>query len=746
METKIIEILQREGKPIAPDVLLQELPDKDAAAAALERLLVEGRLLLTRKKKLALPEQTGLVYGRMQGHARGFGFFIPENGSPDAFIPADAMHGAMHNDKVWVRLTDQVSRNGTPEAEVALIAVRAFSRIVGKFESDRLLGGYVVPDETRIPMDVLIKDSDTGAAKPGDKVVVQIVQYPDGRRPMAGVVTEVLGGKNEAGTDILSIVRQYDLPEAFTKSALRQARTLKAPDGDAVARREDLRSLPIITIDGADAKDLDDAISLVPLGCDNMLLGVHIADVSAYVPEGSPLDKDAYTRGTSVYLLDRVLPMFPAELSNGVCSLHSGEDKLALSCIMEVTRDGRVVDHRFTESVIHTRHRMVYDDVNAMLNGNVDLRAKYADVLPMLERMQQLAERLHEKRVKRGSIDFDLAEAKITLDNLGRPTDIEAADRGVSHRMIEEFMLLANETVAQHLSDAGAPCMYRVHEKPDQEKLVDLNTFLQSLGYGVKNIKDVQPRTFQRILLSAKGTKEENIVNRVTLKSLKKARYSEQSLGHFGLAAQYYCHFTSPIRRYPDLVVHRILKALLHGALDAKQVDRIAAWLPESARHCSERERIAMEAERAVDDLKKCEYMQSRIGSVYSGLISGVINYGFFVELLNTVEGMVRLNSLEDDFYTHDEKNHRMIGRSSGRIYRLGDIVEVRVAGVDMDARTIDFELNKRAQKAANTPPEKPSPQKKDGSAPKAGGSKSNRSRGRRRSAKKTQQMQPEKR
>lgn len=741
METKIIEVLQREGKPISPDTLIEELQDKDAAVAALERLLAEGRLLLTRKKKLALPEQTGLIYGRIQGHARGFGFFIPENGSPDAFIPADAMHGAMHNDKVWARLTDQVSRNGSPEAEVSLIAVRAWQRIVGAFESDKLIGGYVVPDEARIPMDVLIKDSDTGAAKPGDKVVVQIIQYPDGRRPMAGVVTEVLGAKSEAGTDILSIIRQYDLPETFTKGAMRQARSLKAADTDAIARREDLRSLPIITIDGADAKDLDDAISLVPLGCDNMLLGVHIADVSAYVPEGSLLDKDAYTRATSVYLLDRVLPMFPAELSNGVCSLHSGEDKLTLSCIMEVTRDGRVVDHRFTESVIHTRHRMVYDDVNAMLGGNVELRAKYADVLPMLERMQQLAERLHEKRIKRGSIDFDLAEAKITLDSLGKPTDIEAADRGVSNRMIEEFMLLANETVAQHLSDAGAPCMYRVHEKPDQEKLVDLNTFLQSLGYGIKNIKDVQPRTFQRILLSAKGTKEENIVNRVALKSLKKARYSEQSLGHFGLAAQYYCHFTSPIRRYPDLVVHRILKLQLHGALDAKLSEKIVAQLPESAKHCSERERIAMEAERAVDDLKKCEYMQSRIGNVYSGLISGVINYGFFVELLNTVEGMVRLNSLEDDFYTHDEKNHRMIGRNSGRIYRLGDIVEVRVAGVDMDARTIDFEINKKAQKAANNPPEKGTPQKQPAApAAKAGGNKSNRSRGRRRSAKKTQQ------
>ncbi len=694
LDTQIIDALRRENKPLPPEALMEEFEDKDAAAAAVERLLKEGRLVITKKRRLALPEQTGLVYGRIQGHARGFGFFIPEDGSPDCFVPADAMHGAMHGDKIWVRLTEQLSRTGAREAEVVMIAVRAMRRIVGTFEPDGLSGGYVVPDDPHLPMDMMISGSDLRGAGSGDKVVAEITRYPDGRRPMAGKIAEVLGAKTEAGTDILSIIRRLDLPEAFGKGAVRLARAANKPvEEDTVLRREDLRAWNAITIDGADAKDLDDAVSLSRMKNGNFLLGVHIADVSHYVAEGSPLDKEAFSRGTSVYLLDRVIPMFPKEISNGVCSLNEKETKLTMSCIMEITPAGKVVDHRISETVIRTSRRMVYEDVNKMLSGNDELCARHSDALPMLRDMQELMGVLNANRVKRGSLDFDLSEARIILDDSGRATGVEKAERGVANRMIEEFMLIANETVAQHMRDMGLPMMYRVHETPDKEKLTELNAFLQTLGYGIKNLSNIQPRALQKVLAIAKNTKEENVVNRVVLRSLKKARYCESCLGHFGLAAPMYCHFTSPIRRYPDLIVHRLLKEMLHGGLNNKRIDAWTEKLPEQARHLSERERVAMEAERAVDDLKKCEYMKSRIGAVETGIISGVAQYGFFVELSNTVEGMVRAASIDGDYFVCDEKNYRMVGRNSGRVYRLGDEVKVKIAGVDMESANIDFEL-----------------------------------------------------
>lgn len=707
MENRVIEALRREGKPLAPETLLEEFEaeERDAAAMAVERLLSESRLILTRKRKLALPEQTGLVYGRMQGNARGYGFFIPEDGSPDMFVPADAMHGAMHGDKVWVRPTETVSRNGSAEAEVMLIAVRAQSAVVGTFEqSHGAPGGYVIPDDTRLYMDVLVYEAATGGAKHGDKVVTKITQYPDGRRPLMGEITEVLGGKDEAGTDILSVIRRLDLPETFTKASIRQARSLNKPvDADTVARREDLRNLPTITIDGADAKDLDDAVSLIKLK-DGWLLGVHIADVSHYVQPGTALDADAYKRGTSVYFPDRVLPMFPPGVSNGVCSLNEGTEKLTLSCFMEIGKNGKVTAHRFSETVIKTTHRMTYDDVNAIFDGNTALRKKYADVVPMLEEMRTVMGLLNAQRVKRGSIDFDLDEAAITLNPAGKPTDVSIASRGVSNRMIEEFMLIANETVAQHVFELGMPLVYRVHETPDKTKLADLNTFLNTLGYGIKNIGNVKPQTFQKILQKAKGTKEENVISRVVLRSMRKARYAPECLGHFGLAAPCYCHFTSPIRRYPDLMVHRMLRELLRGEMTKERIARYEETLEEIAHHCSEREIAAMEAERAADDLKKCEYMQSRIGTVETGIISGVAQYGFFVQLGNTVEGMVRVTSIAGDFYVCDAKNYRMVGRNSKRVFRLGDLVCVRVAGVDLENSNVDFELVPSANGGAPKP------------------------------------------
>lgn len=702
-----METLRREGKPLAPEVVLEEFPaeERDAAAAAIEQLLSESRLILTRKRKLALPEQTGLTYGRIQGNARGYGFFIPEDGSDDLFVPADAMHGAMNGDKVWVRPTETVSRNGSAEAEVMLIAVRAQVNIVGTFEkSQGTPGGYVIPDDTRLYMDALVYEAAAGNARHGDKVVLKITQYPDGRRPLMGEITEVLGGKDEAGTDILSVIRRMELPETFSKASMRQARSLNKPvNADAIARREDLRGQLIITIDGADAKDLDDAVSLVKLK-DGWLLGVHIADVSHYVQPGTALDADAYKRGTSVYFPDRVLPMFPPEVSNGVCSLTEGTEKLTISCFMEIGKNGKVMAHRFSETVIKTAHRMTYDDVNAIFDGDAVLREKYADIVPMLEEMRTLMELLNAQRVKRGSIDFDLDEAKITLNKAGKATDVSVAVRGIANRMIEEFMLIANETVAQHAFDLGMPLVYRVHETPDKTKLADLNAFLGTLGYGIKSMGNVKPQTFQKILQKAKGTKEENVVSRVVLRSMRKARYAPECLGHFGLAAPCYCHFTSPIRRYPDLMVHRMLREILHGEMTKERISRYEETLEEITRHCSEREVTAMEAERAADDLKKCEYMQSRIGTVETGVISGVAQYGFFVQLSNTIEGMVRVTSIAGDFYVCDAKNYRMVGRNSKRVFRLGDPVRVRVAGVDLENSNVDFELVPSANGGAPRP------------------------------------------
>lgn len=699
METLLLETLRRSGSPAAPEALLEPLEDPDQGAAAIERLLSTGRVMLTRKRKLALPEQMGLRYGRVQGNARGFGFFIPADGTPDLFLPADAIHGAMHGDMVWVRQTDQISRGGNPEAEVALIASRGQKRIVGAFEDDEGAGGgYVVPDDTRLYMDVLIRPGDVDGAKQGDKVVAEILQYPDGRRPLTGRVVEVLGSKEKAGTDILSIIRRMDLPDAFSKAAARQARNLNKPvTPGEIARREDLRALPCITIDGADAKDLDDAVSLVPLEGGNCLLGVHIADVSHYVTPQSPLDQEAYKRGTSVYFPDRVLPMLPKEISNGVCSLNPNTEKLTLSCTMELDPAGKVVSHRLAETVIRTRYRMTYEDVNAMFDGDKALLEQYKDIWPMLSNMGALMEKLRSRRFKRGSMDFDLAEAKLVLDKKGHTVDVALCERGISNQMIEEFMLLANETVANHARQMGIPFLYRVHETPDKEKLQQLNTFLHTLGYGIKSLNNLRPATLQKVLLASKGTKEEAVISRVTLRALRKARYAPECLGHFGLAMADYCHFTSPIRRYPDLTVHRLLKAMLHGELDETQRADWAQRMEEIAQHCSQRELAALEAERAADDLKKCEYMKDRIGTVETGIISGVAQYGFFVQLPNTVEGMVRIGSMEDDYYILDEQNYRMVGRSTGKVYRLGDQVTIRVTGADLETGNVDFVLERSA-------------------------------------------------
>ena len=630
--------------------------------------------------------RASLVRGVVQATARGFGFFCPEDGTGDWFLPQEAMHGAMHGDRVLARAAG--GRRGRREGEVAAIEARAWTRLTGTVS-----GGRILPDEKRICCELLPARGGR-KAKEGDRVVAAIVRYPDGTHPAEARIVEVLGRRGTPGVDMLALVRRFGLRDAFPKAVREQADALpQAADGEALAGRLDLRAVTAVTIDGAHSRDFDDAVSLEPLPGGRARLGVHIADVCAYVRPGSALDREARLRGTSVYFADRVLPMLPEALSNGVCSLNEGEDRLTLSCLMELDAGGQVVSYRIAESAIRSRHRLTYDEVNALLAGDAALQARYADVLPMLRGLARLQKALSARRHARGSIDFDVPESEIDVDGEGRAVGLAPAQRGVSHRIIEECMLLANETVAAHLRGRGLPCLYRVHEPPDADRLRDLNAFLQTLGYGFSVAAAAQPRALQRVTERASGTPEEGVVSRLMLRAMQRARYDARPLGHYGLALSNYCHFTSPIRRYPDLMVHRILKWQLHGGLTPARLERLRGALPALAAQMSAAERTAMEAERAADDLKRCEYMLGQQGETFDGVISGVTGGGFYVELSNTAEGFVALNTLTDDWYRPEPARYRIVGERTGRALRLGDRVRVRVARVDMDAPAIDLLL-----------------------------------------------------
>lgn len=698
LKQRINDMIAETGRPMSAEDILKRMADDGGEIGiedikqALRELSREGRVMLTHRKRAALPQQLGLIYGRIQGNGHGFGFFIPADGGKDLFIAAEDMNGALHGDTVWVRRLSGSFRGRNDRGAVEMIAERAGRRVTGTFEEGGEYGGYVIPDNSRVAEDVLIPFSHANGASHGDKVVAEITQYPGARRPMIGRIEEVLGRPGDKGIDILSIIRRLELPDKFPKGAQEQAEGLKAPDADALTDRRDLRSALTITIDGADAKDLDDAVSLEK--ADGLYrLGVHIADVSYYVKRGSPIDNEAYKRGTSVYFPDRVLPMLPKELSNGLCSLNPDEDKLTLSCIMDIDSQGKVVHHSIAKSVIRSNHRMTYDQVNAIFAGDRELAEKYSDVLPMLEDMRRLKDILRAKRQRRGAIDFDLPEADIQLDESGRAVDVSLHVRGEANMMIEEFMLSANETVAKEGVDKGLPLMYRVHEAPDPERIKELNAFLRTIGFCIDNAENVKPADVRKMLIKASGSPEERVINNVTLRAMSKAKYSPECGGHFGLAARYYCHFTSPIRRYPDLLVHRALNELLEGRLNEESLKRWQAYLPGASEQCSSREVSAVEAERAADSLKKCEYMAQHIGEEYRGVISGVNQGGFFVELGNTVEGRVKVESLSGDRYEWDEKGYRLVGRFTGSQYRLGDEVRVRAASADMATYRIEFEL-----------------------------------------------------
>lgn len=668
--------------------------DREKFENLINELIAEGRVFETKKGKLASPKDLQMATGTFIGHARGFGFVTPDAGGEDIFIPASETMGAMQKDRVLYKVLHKAEKGKKADGVIVRILERGQQRIVGTFEAGSKGYGFVVADDKKIAKDIFISRENTKGAVTGHKVVVEITDYGEDRRNPEGKVIEILGHINDPGVDILSVIRRYELAVEFPEEVYAEIEHLGTEVAEADKKgREDLRDLLTITIDGADAKDLDDAVSLKRLGNGNFELGVHIADVSHYVRENTALDKEAYARGTSVYLVDRVIPMLPHKLSNGICSLNPHVDRLALSCLMEVNGRGEVVSHRILESVINSDYRMTYTAVREILeDGTPALLEQYAEILPMLEDMEELRQILGEKRRKRGSVNFDLPESKIILDENGKPIDIKPYEKSIATNMIEEFMLVCNETIAENSFWQEMPFMYRSHQEPDEDKLGKMEQFLRGFGYYLrKKDGEIHPRELQKVLQKAEETDEERIITRMVLRSMMQARYTAENGGHFGLAAKYYCHFTSPIRRYPDLEIHRMIKKMLHGELDEKASAYYRRKMPDWAKHCSKQERVAEDAERDTDALKKVEFMEDKVGQIYEGIISGVTNWGIYVELPNTIEGMVALSQMDDDYYEFDEKKMLVFGKRTKKSYRLGDKVVVSVAKVDRMMGTIDF-------------------------------------------------------
>ncbi|MFC3770549.1 ribonuclease R [Paenibacillus sp. GCM10012303] len=677
-----------------------EIADADAFKQFLKllnQLEEAGEIIRTRTERYGVPERMNLLKGKLQAHAKGFGFLLPDDKEhPDIYIHANDMNGAMNGDIVLARITSKSAAGGRLEGEVVRIVTRAIKQIVGTFQSFESYA-FVIPDDKRITKDIFIPKDYFEGAVTGQKVVVDIVTYPQGRAAAEGRVVEILGHKDDPGVDILSIIRKYQLPEAFPEEVTAEAEGVpdSISEGDLRGRR-DLRDRTIVTIDGEDAKDLDDAVNVELLPNGNYLLGVHIADVSYYVRENSPLDREAYNRGCSVYLVDRVIPMLPHRLSNGICSLNPKVDRLTMSCEMEFDADANVVRHDVFTSVIKTTERMTYTNVRKILAGeDEEVTSRYADLVDFFKLMEELAMKLRRKRMKRGAIDFDFQESKILVDENGKPTDIVKRDRSIAEQIIEEFMLAANETVAEHFHWLKVPFLYRIHENPDGDKLQHFMEFITNFGYVVRGKGNtVHPRALQTLLEEIRGTKEETIISTVMLRSMKQAKYDANSLGHFGLAAEYYSHFTSPIRRYPDLIIHRVIREVLeNGSLSELRHEYLGGRMDDIAKQSSERERLAADAERDTEALKKAEYMLDKVGEEFEGIISSVTNFGIFVELQNTVEGLIRLSDLSDDYYHYHELQHALIGERTSKIYRIGDEVKVRVARVNLEEHNIDFEM-----------------------------------------------------
>ena len=671
----------------------------------MDALEAEGKVRVSAKGKYTKNEDKPLI-GTFVAHARGFGFVVIEGEPEDIFIGEDDINGAFHNDQVEI-VIKRTPVGKRKEGKVVRVLSHGTTRLVGYFEKSKNFG-FVIPDNQRFVKDVFVPLERSKGAVTGHKVVVELTKYGGDYKKPEGKVVEIIGHVNDPGTDIMSIVKGYELPTAFPEKVLNQAeRVAKDVSTADMAGRMDIRDWQMVTIDGEDAKDLDDAITISREG-DGYKLGVHIADVTNYVQENSALDREAYKRGTSVYLVDRVIPMLPHTLSNGICSLNEGVDRLALSCIMTINAKGVVVDHKIAETVVRVDRRMTYTSVKKILEErDAEEIEQYQEFVPMFELMEELAGILRGKRKQRGSIDFDFPETKMVLDKEGRPIEIKPYDRNVATKIIEDFMLLANETVAEDYFWQEIPFVYRTHEIPDEDKIKKLATFINNFGHSMHIAnKEVRPKEIQKLLAKVEGTNEEMLISRLALRSMKQAKYTPENTGHFGLAASYYCHFTSPIRRYPDLQIHRIIKDNLRGRMNEERIKHYEQILAEVAKNSSERERLAEEAERETIKLKKVEYMEEHIGEEFEGVISSVTKWGIYVELPNTIEGLIHVTNMYDDHYNYIEENYEMVGEHTGKTYKLGQTVWVRVIGTDFLQRTIDFELVERKESHGERPRE----------------------------------------
>lgn len=676
-------------------MLLQVPKEKrDELRQILEALESEGKIYLSKRGKYCRGEAKRLT-GIFRASLKGFGFVVIEGEEQDIYIAEEDTNTAMDQDEVEVVITREPDGRSR-EGKIVRIVNRALTKVVGLYQVRKGKSyGFVIPDNQRLSSDIFVPAEYSKGAVDGHKVVVELTSYGDDRRSPEGKVVEIIGHINDPGTDILSIVKGYDLPLEFPEKVLNQAERVAKPVSEADRQgRQDLRDWQMVTIDGEDAKDLDDAVSIAREG-DCYILGVHIADVTNYVQENSALDREAFKRGTSVYLVDRVIPMLPHTLSNGICSLNQGEDRLALSCIMKIDEKGRVVDHEIAETVIRVDQRMSYTSVKKILEDHDPKETKkYQELVPMFEEMSRLSKILREHRRIRGSIDFDFPETKMILDEKGRPLELQPYERNVATRMIEDFMLLANETVAEDYYWQELPFVYRTHEAPDEEKIRTLATFINNFGYSMHvGANEVRPKEIQKLLAKVEGSPQEAMISRLALRSMKQAKYTPENSGHFGLAAAYYTHFTSPIRRYPDLQIHRIIKDNIRGRMKEEKIVHYDKILPEVTKHASEMERRAEEAERETVKLKKVEYMQQHLGEIFEGVISSITKWGMYVELPNTVEGLVHVANMRDDHYEYDENRYELIGAHTNKVYKLGQRIRIRVTGADRLLRTIDFEI-----------------------------------------------------
>ena len=703
-QQRVLELLKDdEYKPMTVSEIeevfeLEEADDFKELVKTLVKMEAQGLIVRSRSNRYGLPERMNLLRGKFLGHAKGFGFVSPdEEGMDDIFIPPTEVNGALNGDIVLIRVLKETSGDRR-EGTVTKIVERGKTTFVGTFQENRGFG-FVIPDDKKLNMDIFVAKEDALGAVDGHKVVVEIVNWPSDIKSATGMITQILGHKNDPGVDILSILYKHGIPPEFPEEVVEAATQVpdEISEKDLIGR-VDLRNETIVTIDGADAKDLDDAVTVTKNDDGTYKLGVHIADVSYYVTQDSVIDREAYDRATSVYLTDRVIPMIPHRLSNGICSLNPQVDRLTLSCEMTINSAGEVIEHEIFQSVIKTTERMTYTDVYKLLEHreeNPELVERYADLIPMFEQMAELAEILRKKRFARGAIDFDFKESKVLVDEDGHPTDIILRERTVAERLIEEFMLAANETVAEHFHWMELPFIYRIHEDPKPEKLQRFFEFVTNFGLVIKGSgHSIHPKALQEILKSIDGLPEEPVISTMLLRSMQQAKYYPESLGHFGLSTDYYTHFTSPIRRYPDLIVHRLIRTyLVNGDTSRETVNYWAGIMDEIADHTSDRERRAVDAERDTDALKKAQYMLDKIGEEFIGMVSSVTNFGIFVELPNTVEGLVHISNMTDDYYVYDERTLSMRGERTGRVFRIGDEVKVRVANVNVDESSVDFEI-----------------------------------------------------